>query len=74
MATGQGTARTSFKPVTSFKPQIQTKNIWASPKDKVNKMTPAITADEPVKQLKGAWRNIQQCAGKLGDGNAVSDA
>ena len=38
-----------------------TKNLWVIliPQDKVNKMTPATTDDEPVKQLKRVWCNIQ---------------
>ena len=51
-----------------------TENLWLILQDKVNKMAPATTADELVKQLKRVWRNIQPCAGEPGGGNAVSEA
>ena len=51
-----------------------TENLCVILQDKVNKIAPATTADELMKQLKRVWRNIQPCAEEPGGENAVSDA
>ena len=66
-------ARNIFHTITLLNPRTAGGG-GGYPQDKVNKMAPATTADELVKQLKRVWGNIQPCAGEPGGGNALSDA